>query len=309
MGTGAKCGVVALGAPTTLGLRRADPVVPAGVGQAPSALRAAGLLRDLGARDAGDCPPVDDYDPQVDRESGILNAAPVSRYSVRLADHLERLFAGGEFTVVLGGDCSILLGIGLALSRIGRHGLIFLDGHSDFYTPESSRSRQAAAMELWLATGHGPTTLSGLAGESPLFDPCDVVLVGTRDHDERASSDAPDPGSAGIHEIPWTRMNEVGVGTTVEEALNHLGHRGVDRIWLHVDVDVLDSVVMPAVDDHLPGGLSYQALQATLQRVIASGLIAGVDVTIFDPTLDPDGSLAAVLTSTLKEGLIASPRD
>jgi arginase len=104
-------------------------------------------------------------------------------------------------------------------------------------------------------------------------------------------------------------MNQVGVEDCVQEALDYLGHRGVERVWLHVDVDVLDPKVMPAVDDHLPGGLSYRALRATLQRILASGLITGLDVTIFDPTLDPDGALAAVLTSTLRKGLMETPGD
>ena len=59
----------------------------------------------------------------------------------------------GRFPLVLGGDCSLLLGPTLALRRCGRFGLVFLDGHEDLLTPETSQSKDVAGMDLALACG------------------------------------------------------------------------------------------------------------------------------------------------------------
>jgi arginase len=87
----------------------------------------------------------------------------------------------GEFPVVLGGDCSIMLGCLLALRRRGRHGLLFLDGHADFYQPEAEPDGEAASMELALATGRGPVVVTDLEGRRPLVRDEDVVVLGRRD--------------------------------------------------------------------------------------------------------------------------------
>ena len=105
-----------------LGLR------PTGVQDLPAALIGAGLRERLGAVETGrvDAPA---YDPQRDEDTGVLNPHGIAWYSVRLADAVGEILTGGSFPVILGGDCSILLGNLLALRRVGRHGLLFIDGH------------------------------------------------------------------------------------------------------------------------------------------------------------------------------------
>ncbi|HEY3146327.1 MAG TPA: arginase family protein, partial [Dongiaceae bacterium] len=113
-------------APSHLGLK------PGGVECLPDALLDAGLARRLGARRHARLA-VPPYDPRRDPETGILNAARIRDFSVMLADIVAPVVARGSFPVVLGGDCSIVIGNLLALRRSGRrHGLLFLDGHADF---------------------------------------------------------------------------------------------------------------------------------------------------------------------------------
>ena len=82
------------------------------------------------------------YDYRRDPETMLLNPRGIADYSVALADVVARVIDAGEFPVVLGGDCSIVLGLPLlALRRRGRHGLLFLDGHADFYQPEAGAER------------------------------------------------------------------------------------------------------------------------------------------------------------------------
>ena len=100
---------------------------------------------------------------------------------MRLADRVAFTLDLGRFPIVLGGDCSILLGSALALRRRGRFGLFFLDGHADFYSPESELNGEVASMDLALVTGHGPGALTNLEGHCPLVREEDVVLFGFRD--------------------------------------------------------------------------------------------------------------------------------
>ena len=162
-------------APSNLGLK------PDSVEHLPGALLDAGLARRLDARRHARLA-VPPYDARRDPGSGILNAPRIRDFSVMLADLVAPVTARGSFPVVLGGDCSILLGNLLALRRGGkRHGLLFLDGHADFYQPEASPSGEAADMDLALATGRGPAILADLEGLRPLVRDADVAVLGPRD--------------------------------------------------------------------------------------------------------------------------------
>ena len=86
----------------------------------------------------------------------MRNAAALADYARALADEIGSVLSRGAFPIVLGGDCSILLGSLLALRRRGRYGLLFLDGHADFAHPSEDPAGEAASMDLALATGRGP---------------------------------------------------------------------------------------------------------------------------------------------------------
>jgi arginase len=76
---------------------------------------------------------------------------------------------------------------------------------------------------------------------------------------------------------------------------------GVEGFWVHLDADVLDDAIMPAVDSRQPDGLSCAELIEILKPLLGSPLAAGMQVTIFDPELDKDGKIAAEFTDTLIE--------
>jgi len=73
--------------------------------------------------------------------------------------------------------------------------------------------------------------------------------------------------------------------------------------WIHLDADVLDDLIMPAVDYRLPGGLTFSELSNLLRLLLMSGKAVGVSVTIFNPTLDKDGSITRNFVSSMVEGL------
>ncbi|WP_370253128.1 arginase family protein [Streptomyces sp. V4I8] len=292
-------------APSVLGLR------PSGVQDLPTALLDAGLLDGLAAVRSGRVEPPD-YDPTRDADTGVLNPHAIADYSARLADTVGDVLDTGRFPVVLGGDCSILLGNLLALRRRGhRPGLLFLDGHTDFYQPSAEPYGEVASMDLALATGRGPRLLTDLEGRGPLLRDEDVVAFGFRDTEESAQAGM-QPLPPELHAMDLDGVRASGAAAAARLAVDRLG--GGAGFWVHLDVDVLDDAIMPAVDYRLPGGLSWEELETVLLTALGdpgdpgdpggAGAV-GLDVTIFNPRLDPDGTIARRLAECLRRGLSA----
>ncbi|MFI1652349.1 arginase family protein [Streptomyces avidinii] len=284
-------------APSVLGLR------PSGVQDLPAALLGAGLAERLGAVRAGRVEATA-YDPRRDGSTGVLNPLGIARYSLALADAVGSVLDGGFFPVVLGGDCSILLGNLLCLRRRGRYGLLFLDGHTDFYQPAAEPTGEAASMELALATGRGPRLLADLEGRGPLVRDEDVVAFGFRDACESAGAGM-QPLPPGLLAVDLEGVRAAGAGAAARRAIERLGDGGSAGFWVHLDVDVLDDALMPAVDYRIPGGLTWPELESVLRIALADERAVGLDVTIFNPRLDPDGTLAARLCACLCRGMSA----
>jgi len=291
-------------APSNLGLRPPRPGAQPGVRRLPEALEAAGFSKRIGAERAGRVEPPP-YTGAIDPQSGIREAPAVRDYSIRLAEAVGKVIDGGKFPIVLGGDCSILLGNLLALRNRGRYGLFFLDGHADFATPETSASKAAAGMDLALATGHGPAPLSNLDPRGPLVREDDVVLLGVRglpaEWRQRLSSTR-----MTIYDLDALRRG--GIANRIRHELEKLKERGVKGFWIHLDADVLDDAVMPAVDSRQPGGLSFDELTLALRELLASPLATGIHIGIYDPDLDPGGEAGRALTDALVRALVVFHR-
>ncbi|MGP3999388.1 arginase family protein [Streptomyces sp. 8N706] len=286
-------------APSVLGLR------PSGVQGMPEALIDAGLPAGLGAVRA-DRVEAPSYDPRRDGDTGVLNPVGIAQYSLRLADTVGGVLDRGCFPVVLGGDCSILLGNLLALRRRGRYGLLFLDGHTDFYQPSAEPTGEAASMELALATGRGPRLLTDLEGRRPLLRDEDVIAFAFRDAAESAEAGM-QPLPPQLHAIDLDGVRAVGAAAAARQAVGRLIAGESAGYWVHLDVDILDDAIMPAVDYRLPGGLTWQELESVLRTALADERAVGLDVTIFNPRLDPEGRIAARLAECLRQGLMCVP--
>ncbi|MER5830639.1 arginase family protein [Streptomyces sp. NPDC002130] len=279
-------------APSVLGLR------PTGVEDLPAALLGAGLAEGLGAVHAGRVEPPP-YQPERDPVTGVLNPGGIAAYSVALADAVGEVLDDGRFPVVLGGDCSVLLGTLLALRRRDRHGLLFLDGHTDFYQPSAEPAGEVASMELALATGRGPRALADLEGRGPLVRDEDVVALGFRDAEESAGYGMQLLPPA-LHAMELDTVRALGAADAARRAVGLLIGGGADAgYWVHLDVDVLDDALMPAVDYRQPDGLTWQELETVLRTALSGGGAVGLTVTIFNPRLDPDGTLAQRLGDCL----------
>jgi arginase len=286
-----------LEAPSTLGLRTE------GVERLPAALLREDLVEKLGARHAGRIAPAA-RSGQRDPDTNVLNGAEIAEFAYRLAPRIASLLDAGDFPVVLGGDCSIVLGAALALRRRGRYGLLFVDGQADFFQPEAEPNGEAASMDLALVTGHGPPALTHYDGTSPLVRPMDAVAFGFRDADDQAEyGSQPLPPELRAFDLPTIRR--VGISDAASEAIRHVARPELDGFWIHVDADCLDDAIMPAVDFRLPGGLSADELRLVLERALASGRAVGLEVTIYNPALDPERRAGKLLAQLLVSGLTA----
>jgi len=292
--------ITLINAPSILGLRHT------GVEYLPDALADAGLVAQLGLENKPQqivavVPPP--YSAQRDEATHMLNPRGIAEYSMTLADTVEEVLSTGYFPVVLGGDCSILLGHMLALKRKGRYGLFFLDGHADFYQPEASVRGEAADMDLALVSGRGPDIVTDIEGQRPLVRDEDIVQFGQRDIRETIEYDSQQIADTDIHVFDLATIREAGSEKSCEVALGTLLQRPIDGFWIHVDTDVLSDDENPAVDYRQPGGLSFSELKKVLQILLRSPKAVGLGLTCFNPSLDTKGEIARKLAGLLGEVL------
>lgn len=293
--------LVVVDAPSNLGLRPPAQGREPGVRRMPETLRAHGLVERLGAEDGG-VVPAPAYDPTWQPGPVTRNRDAIHAYTLALADRIGALLDGGSFPLVVGGDCSILLAGTLALRRRGRVGLVYLDGHLDFrHLGNSPHVEAVAGEDLAIVTGRGDDALADIDGLRPYVRDGDVVAIGNRE----SLRGTKDIGSTAITVLNLRDIRTIGAADVVERTVERLRAAGPLRTWLHLDADVLDSAVMPAVDSPQRGGLSYEALVTLVRGLLASGVIAGMELTIYDPDLDPDGSIAARFVDTIVAALAA----
>lgn len=283
-------------APSILGLR------PTGVETLPDALFRNGLAERLHARIGARVSPEHAYDVQRDPATGMLNIAALAHYAPRLADEVGNVLDAGDWPVVLGGDCSILLGSTLGLRRRGRYGLLFLDGHADYYQAEANPNGEAASMDLALVTGRGPDPLTDLEGLRPLVREEDVAVLGYRDQEEQNSYGS-QPLPVSILALDLASIRKEGARAAAELAIERLTRTDAEGFWIHLDADVLEDAFMPAVDYRIPDGLSPEELVEILRVAIGSGKAMGIEITISNPALDHTGESGARLTDIIVQGI------
>ncbi|NGO71913.1 arginase family protein [Streptomyces boncukensis] len=295
---------VLIEAPSNLGLSPAVPGTVPGCAKLPGALREQGLTRRIGALEGGVV-----VAPRYDKGGwkpgdGVFHAEQIAGYTGRLADRVERHVRAGDFPVVLGGDCSIVLGSALALRRAGRYGLAYFDGHDDFRHPGNSERVGAAGGEgAALVTGRGQADLTDLEGLRPYVRDEDLYLLGLRDPENEPENSFDELTSLGIAHAAVATVRERGAGEVARDARERLESPELDGFWVHMDADVLDPGVLPAVDSREPGGLRRDEVRDLLGPLLASPRCAGFQLTIYDPDLDPGAHGAVLLTDLLADVL------
>jgi arginase len=291
--------IVLLSAPTNLGLKPPRPGSVPGAAKAPEALREAGLFRrlaELGAGDGGVVLPGRYVDDDQDRPTEqVRNEAAMVEHARRLADRIEGVLRAGGAPLVVGGDCSVLLGAGVAMARRGGAGLVHVDGHTDFRHPgNSDRCASVAGEDLAVAVGRHRPVIADIDGRGAYFEAAHAAHIGCRDDDSEVDEVRSLLGCV-VSASEWRTRGTGAIAAAV------LGVADVSGYWLQVDVDVLDPEVMPAVDSPDPGGCTADEL-VELLRALAPRAV-GASVTVFDPDLDPDGRYARLVSDVVVDGL------
>ena len=285
-------------AASILGLR------PTGVEELASTLLAKGLISKTEAAETVVEVPTINHLYDAHRPVGsVLNIEPLKQFSIALSETIQRHASKDKLLLVLGGDCSILIGAMLALKLKGTFGLFFIDGHADFYSAETSLTGEAADMDLALVTGRGPDILTNIHGARPYVRDEHVVQLGQRDIDETVHYNSPDPRKTSIECLDAIFIHESGALRTIETIAERLKGKSVDGFWIHFDTDIIEDSTNPAVDYRLPGGLSIKECQQILSHLISTYNVVGMTVTIYNPKLDRDGMVARTLVDLLAEVL------
>jgi arginase len=286
-------GWVLLGAPSSIGIRPYDDSgLERELHRAPTVLRGLRVAERTASEDLGDVVPPS-YRDFFRPAGGVRNETELVTYSRALADAVAAGSARGQL-LVLGGDCSIVLGNLLAFARTGRRmGLVYVDAHADFATPPESTTGSAAGMCLGLALGRGDSPLARLNGAAALVRGEDVVLAGRRD-----DADLDAVRGAGILDLPDLATGDA-AGAAAAAALARVAREELDGFWIHVDADVLDPGIMPAVDSPEPGGGGVETLVHLLRPLATHPRALGLQLTIYDPGLDDTGAAARSLVDLL----------
>ncbi|MEO1197728.1 MAG: arginase family protein [Pseudomonadota bacterium] len=243
------------------------------------------------------------YIREKDPETKYLNGPAIRDYSLELAEKVTAERARGRTAILLGGDCSILLGALVALRREGTPRLFYLDGHQDYYDGEGDHSGEVADMCLGIATGAMHPLLSNIEALSPYVKVEHAVAFGYRDTEEIVSTGGRTLEGSGIPAYDLARIRRKGLETALDGALDVMGRDTAEPIWLHCDTDVVDDGLNPAVDYRLLGGFDWSEVAQTLRAVRGTGRLAGVSVSIFNPRRDHDGRIAMAITQCLVDGL------
>ena len=282
-----------------------------GVAKAPTAIRRAGLVHVLrryckvhSEGDVSFASPTKDRDPY----SGIIGYDAFTSMIHAVYKGVSNSINHNRFPLVIGGDCPILLGCLAALKKIyeSHVGLFFIDGHEDSYPPHKSPTGEAADMELGFALGINCEHLSSNIANGlqvPLVDARNVCMLGPRDKNylqkHGIKSVSGKVVKAFYDDIDIRKSKDI--EGLINRVIKHLtSKRAVDKLWFHVDLDVLSTRSMRAVDYKQPGGINWNQLKKVTKAIISSGYTAGMNITIYNPDMDPDGRIAKHIVSYLE---------
>jgi arginase len=276
---------VIIGVPTSAGAHHAGQEL------APAALRAAGLagrLRAAGVAvtDGGDV-------PASPFEVGVppyRNLDAVVRVASSVRDRVASVLADGGMPLVLGGDCTITLGVVAGFGPDVR--LVYTDGDMDLGslgnadTPGSGILDSTGIAQL---LGEKAPELAGLRGSGPLIDPARLTLLGA---DPRETDDAGRDYLKGrgvtFQEGPELAADPAGAA---RNALAAVG-AGAGPVIVHFDVDVIDSGDLPLANfPHYDSGVSAGQAFACLRELCVHPCVAALVLTEVNPTHDPSGRL------------------
>lgn len=226
------------------------------------------------------------YSNNRDAETQILNANSLVDYAREQAYLINNLLSQNKFPFVLGGDCSILLGVAIALKQKGNYGLFYLDGHTDFMDVSLSETGGVGGMAASIVTGNGPEKLTDILDLKPYIKEENLWCVGNREYDDAYENEIRNSSAT---YISLQELRKQGISKCIQCFLSEIENKNLDGFWLHIDVDVLNDSIMPCVDSRTPDGLTYDEFNELTSYLFQNDKLTGLEITILDPDLDKTG--------------------
>ena len=291
-----------IGVPMDLGAGRR------GVDMGPSAIRIAGLNQSIVSLgyELNDTGNVHVHPPEA-----IVQTNPRARFlteiaaaAEELAEMVERALDEGALPVVLGGDHSIAIGSAAGVAsyhkkRGERIGIVWLDGHTDVNTPETSPSGNIHGMPLASLLGSGPRELTHIAGFAPKVLPSNAAVIGAR---------SVDPGERefvkanGIRVFTMSELDDRGMSEVIEEAIQ-IASRNTAGFVVTMDMDFLDPFYAPGVGTPERGGATYRESHLAMEKLADSGRVLSVELTEVNPLFDTANQTAQLAVELILSAL------
>ncbi|MBI3193888.1 MAG: arginase [Ignavibacteriae bacterium] len=273
-----------IGVPMDLGQGRR------GVDMGPSAIRYAGLdqrLQELGysVTDEGDLT-IKTQEEQRIKDERAKYLPEISRVMKLLAKKVERSMNKQKFPLVLGGDHSIAIGtIGGVAAHAHKQkkkvGVLWIDAHGDFNTPETSPSGNIHGMPLAVCCGLGPKELLGVGGSFRKVEPQNVAIIGLRSIDRKESDSL---SKNGLNLFTMGEIDKHGIHRVMKKAFQKISD--VDYLHVSFDLDSVDPVYAPGVGTPVKGGLDYREAHLIMEMIADSGKMTSLELVEVNPILD-----------------------
>jgi arginase len=227
------------------------------------------------------------YTMNFDKETGVKNPDQIIEYAKKQSELILKNSNNNTFNIILGGDCSILIGTAVALKQMGNFGLFYLDGHTDYIPPKLSPSGGVAGMDLAIVSGLGHEKLTNINNQKPYFLEENIFCIGNAETDDEEYVEQ--IINSKIHYFDLYQLRKNGFRKTSEDFLSLINEKNLDGFFIHFDVDVLNDNIMPCVDSRMEDGIDYDNLKEILQPLIHNEKCFGIEITILDPDYDPNG--------------------
>lgn len=252
-----------------------------GVDMGPSAVRYAGLasrLKNLGYQihDSGNI------------DVKVRDTLTPDKFVAEIKHACEKIYQKGadaisknEIPIFLGGDHSIAIGTIGGISHEHPTGVIWIDAHGDYNTPETSPTGNIHGMALSVLLGQGSPELVDIGRPGPKLKPEDIVMIGIRSLDPIEKKRL---SQSGITIYTMREIDELGISHVANDALIRLSH--LPAIHVSLDLDGLDPMEAPGVGTPVPGGLSYREAHLIMEIIADSKRLNSLDLVEINPILD-----------------------
>jgi arginase len=262
-----------------------------GVGRGPERLLEAGAEEALASHGAEVSLEVIELGDDARNRSGASEAKAAFELIGLLASAVSKTIEVGAFPVILSGSCFASIGV---VSGLGERspGVAWFDAHGDFNTPESTIDGYFDGMPLAILTGGAWRTMISERQLSTVPEPA-VVLAGARDFDplEQLRLDSSD-----VRHLP---PGEIDADDAVARAVQEIDPAATG-LYLHLDLDVLDSDEAKVNIYSAPDGLSAAQLTSQVRSLLDACPVRAVSLTAYDPEVDAEGRVPPIAMRLLE---------